>query len=246
MFMNKEGPYRDQAERLRKRITMNASEKTDNIKEELPPRSRVHRNKKVKKGLKVKYPMIRLLALFFVLLPVIIFVVYTYANWGNSETTTASSGFETVGYGSNSDNQNKPDSEVIFEIDEQMDENEEEQSAEVDEQQTAEKTEEKEAAQQTDEADSNKSDDQTSVQNKEPAEVPKKQDEKPSKDKNTENSEQAGGKIVYHTVKAQETLYRVSINYFSSSDGIEIIKKANGLTSNEIQAGQVLKIPLNQ
>lgn len=243
MFMNKEGPYRDQAERLRKRITKKASDNTDSVKEEMPPRSRVHRNKKAKKGLKVKYPMIRLLALFFVLLPIIIFVVYSYSNWGESETTTASSGFETVGYGSNSGDQKKSDSEVIFEIDEQMDEKEE-QTDKVDKQQD-DQTPDGEPAQQKDEKDSNKSEDQVPDPNKEPVETPNNKKEEPSKDKDTESSEQAGGKIVYHTVKAQETLYRVSMNYYSSPDGVEIIKKANGLVSNEIQAGQVLKIPLN-
>lgn len=237
--MNKEGPYRDQAERLRKKITKKAAEKTDVVKEELPPRSRVHRNKQTKKGIKVKYPVIRLLALFFILLPIIIFTVYTYANWGDSETTTASSGFETFDYGKNNENEN----EVIFEIDEQMDENKEEQPEE-DKQQTEDQDQKADPAEQPSEPDSSNKPEQNNP--KEPADETDKQQDEITNESNKQNSEPAEGKIVYHTVKASETLFRVSMNYYASPDGVEIIKQANGLSSNEIQAGQVLKIPLNQ
>ncbi|WP_438318388.1 LysM peptidoglycan-binding domain-containing protein [Sporosarcina sp. FA9] len=46
-----------------------------------------------------------------------------------------------------------------------------------------------------------------------------------------------------HIVAANETLYRISINYYKSDAGIEKIKKANGLSSNTINAGQKLIIP---
>ncbi|MFD1928120.1 LysM peptidoglycan-binding domain-containing protein [Sporosarcina siberiensis] len=44
-------------------------------------------------------------------------------------------------------------------------------------------------------------------------------------------------------VAANETLYRISINYYKTDAGIEKIKKANGLSSNTINAGQKLIIP---
>ena len=50
--------------------------------------------------------------------------------------------------------------------------------------------------------------------------------------------------IIYHTVKPNETLFRVAMTYYKSQDGIPIIKKANNLQGNEIQTGQVLKIPI--
>ncbi|WP_432359096.1 LysM peptidoglycan-binding domain-containing protein [Sporosarcina sp. UB5] len=46
-----------------------------------------------------------------------------------------------------------------------------------------------------------------------------------------------------HIVSANETLYRISMNYYGSDAGIEKIKKANGLSSNNIMAGQKLIIP---
>lgn len=46
-----------------------------------------------------------------------------------------------------------------------------------------------------------------------------------------------------HVVAANETLYRISMNYYGSDVGVEKIKKANGLSSNDIMAGQKLIIP---
>lgn len=46
-----------------------------------------------------------------------------------------------------------------------------------------------------------------------------------------------------HKVANGETLYRISVNYYGSDVGVEKIKSANGLSSNEIMVGQTLTIP---
>ena len=46
-----------------------------------------------------------------------------------------------------------------------------------------------------------------------------------------------------HTVADGETLYRISVNYYNSGDGVSKIMAANGLSSNEIVKGQKLIIP---
>ncbi|WOV85403.1 LysM peptidoglycan-binding domain-containing protein [Sporosarcina jeotgali] len=46
-----------------------------------------------------------------------------------------------------------------------------------------------------------------------------------------------------HTVQPNETLYRISVNYYGSGSGVEKIKAANGLSSNSISVGQMLIIP---
>ena len=69
--MNSEKPIRDQAERLRKRVEKTGSH--GDKRDTLPPRSEIHRQKQKKTNAKIKYPVIRLMALFFVLLPVIFF-----------------------------------------------------------------------------------------------------------------------------------------------------------------------------
>jgi LysM repeat protein len=64
----------------------------------LPPRSEIHRQKKSKKRVKwkLKYPVIRLLALFFILLPISMLSIY-YAN-NDSKTVTVVTRSETSSY----------------------------------------------------------------------------------------------------------------------------------------------------
>ncbi|TKH07192.1 LysM peptidoglycan-binding domain-containing protein [Peribacillus simplex] len=71
------------------------------------------------------------------------------------------------------------------------------------------------------------------------------------KKKSAENVQAAktdkeGYKVVLHTVQGQETLFRISMNYYKSQEGIALIKEWNGLNGNEISQGQVLKIPIKK
>ncbi|WP_428908963.1 LysM peptidoglycan-binding domain-containing protein [Niallia sp. Krafla_26] len=100
--MNKERPYRDQAERLRQKLDKSSFEKGQIVeREELPPRSRVHQKNRKKNKWKLKYPIIRLLVLFFILLPITIFSIYSSLlkePVGNVKETfgETSSGFEVI------------------------------------------------------------------------------------------------------------------------------------------------------
>lgn len=201
--MNKEDPYRDQTEKLRQKIERSTFEEGKRVeREELPPRSAVHRQGK-KTKLKMKYPLIRLLALFFVLLPITVISIYSIIAKDKidnvRETITESNEeFETI------------------EI-----ENEENQITEDEE----------------DNLDNGKTGGSlTEPQSRawaghETAAAPLIVHEKD---------------IIYHKVKRGETITRISMKYYKSKAGIEVIKAANDLTSNEILAGQVLTIPLNK
>lgn len=46
-----------------------------------------------------------------------------------------------------------------------------------------------------------------------------------------------------HTVGSNENLYRISLKYYGNGEGVDKIKSANGLSSNEIGVGQTLVIP---
>jgi cytoskeletal protein RodZ len=96
--MSKEEPYRNQAEKLKQRIEK-YKEPEDEEKSTLPPRSELHRHKKKKTKLKVKFPLLRLLVLFFILLPITIFSIYTYLgnkHIGTEKTSVPSKGYETI------------------------------------------------------------------------------------------------------------------------------------------------------
>ena len=114
--MNKEDPYRDQAEKLRQKIERTKFEEGEAIdREELPPRSRVHEQKIKKSKWKLKYPVIHLLMLFFILLPITILSIYaslTKDGIGNVEKTggESSEGFEIIDI-EDSDQSDIPDKE---------------------------------------------------------------------------------------------------------------------------------------
>ncbi|MBP1080479.1 MULTISPECIES: LysM peptidoglycan-binding domain-containing protein [Bacillus] len=52
--------------------------------------------------------------------------------------------------------------------------------------------------------------------------------------------------IIQHTVKGKETLYRISMKYYNSRNGEELIREHNHLNGNEIHSGQVLEIPVQE
>ncbi|MGG1675106.1 LysM peptidoglycan-binding domain-containing protein [Neobacillus sp. NRS-1170] len=225
--MNKEEPYRDQAERLKQRI-QKINEKIDESGD-LPPREQLHRQKKKKTKWKFKYPVIRLLVLIFILLPVIIFSVISYLDGKKINSTVKTSG-DSVGY----ETINLEKTEI------------EEKNKQVDEQQM-ESNEVKTEAANTEEnstkeistapgpvnIDSNKSGDK----NSQPIQETKKyQPPAPKKQ----------SKIVYHTVQPKETLYHIAMEYYKSQSGMNIIRHANHFQGDKIDAGQVLKIPLNK
>jgi LysM repeat protein len=114
--MNKEDPYRDQAEKLRQKIERTKFEEGEVIdREELPPRSRVHEQKRKKSKWKLKYPVIHILMLFFILLPITILSIYaslTKDGIGNVEKTggESSEGFEIIDI-EDSDQSDIPDKE---------------------------------------------------------------------------------------------------------------------------------------
>jgi hypothetical protein len=95
--MGKEEPYRDQADKLKRRIERYKD--PEHVETALPPRSELHRYKKKKTKLKLKFPLLRLLVLFFILLPITIFSIYTYLgnkHIGTLKTTIPAKGYETI------------------------------------------------------------------------------------------------------------------------------------------------------
>ncbi|WP_066294146.1 LysM peptidoglycan-binding domain-containing protein [Bacillus sp. FJAT-29937] len=224
--MNKEGPYRDQAERLRKKVNRNwESDEPSLEKEELPPRSRLHREKRKKNKWKVKYPVIRLLALLFILLPITIFSMYNYLQKnenGGAEKASTQNGFETIGF---EEQEEKEEKGTIIE-------EREEETGSTEGKVEMEEKKPSIPASETPVISSN-SEDKGSAK---PSETDENEQVK-------ENQQTDQKEMIYHTVKPNENMFRIALKYYNSQAGIDIIKKANNLKDNEIQAGQVLKIP---
>lgn len=244
--MNKEDPYRDQAERLRKKIDRKQEAEYSGQKSALPPRSRVHQEKRKKSKWKVKYPVIRLLALFFILLPITIFSIYQYVSSDKSINTGLNAeieetGSETVVFATNDE-----DEGTAIEVREEPESQEPEKPEKAEGVQVKEDAkvqQERQATQTTDKEDKG-SESNSKKQAQQTA--PESTDSSKTAGKQEQEELKTEGKVVYHTVKPKETIFRIAMTYYKSQSGIEKIKQANNLPSNEIQTGQVLKIPLEQ
>jgi len=237
----------DQAEALRKQMEETQTALIESSP--LPPRSEVHRNKEKKKTkIRIRYPLVRLLALIFVL---IVFLVASYNLWkGNVQLTNASKDQATTKNNSNID---------VFEMKNKSADSENTTSVEVDFEKEQAQPEYDKLAEET----KNVSPDGQANQSA----VPQGDTPSPEITDNTQKIPSAQGspsvnvqqssnaapvqaqkpeqKYLYHRVKAGETLYRISMRYFKSRAGEEIIKRANGLDANgTVMAGQTLKIPI--
>jgi LysM repeat protein len=70
-------------------------------------------------------------------------------------------------------------------------------------------------------------------------------EEQATNDESNTESDNNDVKTVIHTVKENETLYKISMKYYGSREGEEIIQKHNNLKDKTIYIGQKLEIPTN-
>lgn len=231
--MKQEEPYRNQAERLRQKIEK-VKEGVDYLEGNLegnsqgnrmPSRSDIHRNKKNKTKLKMKFPIIRLLALFFILLPIVIFSAYS--DIGTKELITSKNVISVTNGGI----------EEIKLEDQKEETNQDTPSPNIEENSMEEdiggdKSNEPSEEQKVEDQPANDIEEETNI---------------PSSDKEqtttTNVEDESDQNVVYHTVQTKETLFRIAMKYYKSQAGIEIIQEANQLQGTEIKVGQVLKIP---
>ncbi|KAA0562751.1 LysM peptidoglycan-binding domain-containing protein [Rossellomorea aquimaris] len=225
-------PYRDQAARLKQKIERAPEKAPLKKREPLPARSEVHREKKKKNKWRMKYPLISMLLLFFILLPLTVFSIYSYFDSRNGPLVVMSEDVddvEEVRY-DQSDNGNEESLGDAGSI--------EEEAAVIDK---------KEESMNEDAASMTGKEQPASTEPASPSPEQESAEEKPKEEVNEEPvEEQPAYKIVYHTVAPQETLYRIAMKYYNSQSGVERIKEWNNIHNNEIQSGQVLEIPLDQ
>lgn len=256
--MSKEEPYRDQAEKLRKKIEKYNEPSLEETKTKLPPRSQLHRNKKKKTKWRLKFPLLRLLVLFFILLPITIFSIYSYIGSKHIVTEKASvssKGYETINFEKSKSEQTNHSTENS---------NKKVSSPKQQKEKSTENSSNNSTtSQQT--IDSEKNSGQDSVPPAPPpsnslavigAESDKSTNIQADPSINQSNTAQVQPKtvpnqvetkkIVYHTVQPHETLYHIAMNYYQSKTGVKTIKAANHLKTDSISTGQVLKIPLNK
>ncbi|MDQ0883343.1 LysM peptidoglycan-binding domain-containing protein [Peribacillus sp. V2I11] len=259
----------DQAGELRSRI------ERQKAKSSLPKRSKVHQNKKKKSKVKIKFPMIQLLALFFILLPIGFYTLYTYLQdrpvpYTKSDQVVFKDDESIPTTATADDLKEKESAKAGAEKEKEEAEAKAEQEAEEKakaEQEAEEKAkaeqeaEEKAKAEQEaeekakteQEAEEKAKTEQEAEEKAKAQQIADKKAKKAAaeKKKAAENVQAAkpdkeGYKVVLHTVQGEETLFRISMNYYKSQEGIALIREWNGLSGNEISKGQVLKIPIKK
>jgi LysM repeat protein len=213
----------DQAEMLRRKMTQ---ETEKSHLSSLPPRSEIHKKKKSKNKWKLRFPVIRFLTVIFILLPIIIYSVISYieqTNKGKHEPAVVDPEFIQVDI----ENDNKGTIEIPNEekVEDDLEENsppsQNEEPDKVDLGETIEPI------------DASKEKNSTAT-NQEASE------------ENKENSQEPSYQLIQHQVQPNETLFRISMKYYQSQEGIELIKKWNNIVNNEIKIGQILTIPIPQ
>ncbi|ASV69164.1 LysM peptidoglycan-binding domain-containing protein [Cytobacillus sp. FSL W7-1323] len=241
--MNREASYREKAKRDRQRL------QKVNVSEELSMAEISSTKEKQTVDKKLDYPLIRLLAAFFIMVPIVALSVYYLVPMlaDQSSTSAEKEDFETVGI-SNSSNNGSSQNVAAAPDDKEEDKEEQEkekaaEEAKLKEQEEAERKKQEEAEKKAKEEAAKKEKEEAEKKAREEA-VQKEKELAEQKAKEEEAKKQAT-KVVQHTVQSQETMYRIAMNYYKSPDGIAKIKAANNLPSEEIYVGQVLRIPLD-
>ncbi|KAB7672906.1 LysM peptidoglycan-binding domain-containing protein [Bacillus sp. B1-b2] len=231
--MKKEDPYRIKAELHKEKLTrVNRMEEKEIEHEEesnaLPSRSSIHAGKKRK----WKTPIISSLAILFILLPVSILGINSMLKSKGLPTfipsEATSSFFERVSITEENDNQaNEKNTKDM--------ENKAQETEEAENILENDDTEENQLVSEETELEGQETNREEPQTNTEEQEVATEVMDNSSVDSN----------IIYHQVKKGETLFEIALKYYPAGDGMEKIKALNNLKTNDIQAGQTLKIVLN-
>ncbi|WP_163101028.1 LysM peptidoglycan-binding domain-containing protein [Peribacillus alkalitolerans] len=188
----------------------------------MPTRSELHANKKQKTKWKVKFPLIKLLSLFFILIPITIYAIYAANHQDDPSAVTSIDevhGVETIEFNENE--------EITETEDTDKTDNQNETTTSDSKTQASPNTE---------------SDSQTS----EGAESSSSEDEQQDGGLISKDSSEEDYNIVYHVVQPKETVFRIAMKYYKTQEGIELIKEWNNLKDNNIEVGQELKIPIKK
>ncbi|MCM3610917.1 LysM peptidoglycan-binding domain-containing protein [Planococcus sp. MERTA32b] len=201
---------------------------------------RAHRQSGSQKTQKRKNLLLPVLFFIFILIPVTILIYVAFVYEPNDTLTGAENENEVSVENSSAPKENtvlvpeETEEDVADETEEEADGKSNENDAESEEK--TEETVKEEAPEDTEEP----------AESEKPAEQETPAPETPATPEPEEPaaSETGGAKTVI--VKENETLYRIAVNNYGASGAgaaVEKIKQANGLSSNEIYAGQKLILP---
>ncbi|KKI93122.1 hypothetical protein WQ54_06355 [Bacillus sp. SA1-12] len=212
----------DQARNLR-------SQMIDDYKEihgDFPPRSKVHKDNVKKKKPKMKYPIISILALLFVMLPILFLFITTY--YSNRDHESA-------------DGESLSGNETVF-VATEAQEDEEQGSSSLETSEPIDETKEEDPVQTDDSSNTNQQQTEPNDGDVQYTNDTVKEDDDTNESEETDSTHYR--EVITHKVAANETLFKIAIKYYNSRSGEEIIREYNNLQGDTVFEGQVLKIPL--
>ncbi|WP_169864906.1 LysM peptidoglycan-binding domain-containing protein [Sutcliffiella halmapala] len=223
----------DQADSLR--------EKVEKTSAPLPTRSEIHAEKRKKTKWKIKFPIVRLIGITFILIPIAILAI----DFNSKEENSLKSLLSLKGRVEPYDQISIPTKKVTAKPAENNSKSKEEEkeTKEIDEQEIA----------TTETVNTNV---QLGSEKTDPADV--KTNTKPSTNTNDNNTDESKEKVIdkekieenveytEHVVANGETLYRISMKYYNSRSGEKIISDYNNLINNQVNVGQTLIIPIKK
>jgi LysM repeat protein len=222
----------DQAENLREKMIDDYKE----IHGDYPPRGEVHKDKQKKKNPKMKYPLISILTVFFILV-LIALPIYLYFSSSGEQSVTSenSSGNETVYIARGEESEEEQDS-VDIEVESAS--SEEVEAVPVDGKETNNNDSGTTSTTETDSTEKYYANQKNQGNTDSATEKPTNYSD------NVQSDETDYTEIKTHKVAAGETLFKIAIKYYKSRSGEEIIRQYNGIEANNIYEGQILKIPI--
>lgn len=244
--------YREAIEKGRQEI---------NVHSNSAPSRRAYRKTAKEKPKKKKSILLPTLFFLFILIPVSI-LIYVAFLYEPNDTLTASSVNNEVSLESQA-----PEAPLVPMDSEQEEDSEDDQAAQEEkeaEQQAKEKAAAEKAAAEKEAAAKEQAQKEAAVKEqakkeqaekeaaakaqaqreREQAEAKRQQEKAAAEQKKAQEEKASAAKT--HTVQAGETLYRIAVNTYGASGasaGVEKIKQANGLSSNEITVGSTLILP---
>lgn len=222
---NKKKPNHDQANSLR--------EKVEKASAPLPTRSEIHAEKRNKTKWKIKFPIVRLIGIAFILIPITIIAITLNNKEDNALTSLFSLNGKVETFDRISIHKNQTGAKPNG--------SEEQVKEESKKEETKSETEPPETVNTSVQTGSEKTDAEEVVSPSETSDNENKEVEKKviDKEKIEENV-----RYTEHVVENGETLYRISMKYYNSRSGEKIISDYNNLINNQVIVGQKLIIPI--
>lgn len=219
----------DQADSLRDEVEKASAEK-------LPSRSEIHAEKRNSMKWKFNFPIVRLLGIAFLLIPITILALH----FNNKEDSVLKSlfpvnqrveSYDQINIRTNKDPAKSTES---MEFDRKKeDENGEGELSGGEKQEVA-------------SVETINTEAQTGSGKVTPTEAKPEPPTVVEQEKKEEVVQEENVEFIEHVVASGETLYRISMKYYNSRSGEEIISEYNNLKNNQVNEGQRLTIPIKR